>query len=183
MSRQVAAAGILNSRSGGRSMSVRKHLCWLIGALALSACQSQPSATPEADLIQARARLSADVQQCSKTYNFDPNAPGLPQHTLVPNELSWRQCAYEAVRDYEKANPALAPSYNSLIDEDNLMTNALMHGKMTRSERHTKIMKLLDEINSAEQRQINETREGNSKKQEQIRDMYNMFRSFGGAGG
>jgi hypothetical protein len=159
-------------------MNVMLHLIWLAFAAALSACQSQPVAPSEATLIQARARLSADIQHCSKTYNFDPDAPGLPQRKLAPNELSWRQCAYEAVRDYEKSNPALAPMYNSLIDEDILMTNALMQGQMTRSERHAKIMHLLDQIKTAEQEQIDETREDQAKKEQQMRNMYDLFRVF-----
>jgi len=159
-------------------MNITKRLCWLIGATALSACQSQPVTPSDVTLIQARARLSADIQQCSKTYNFDPDAPGLPQQKLAPNELLWRQCAYEAVRDYEKSNPALAPMYNSLIDEDGLMTNALMHGQMTRSERRAKIMHLLDQIKSAEQEQIDETREDQAKKEQQMRNMYDLFRTF-----
>ncbi len=160
------------------------HLLWLlVAASTFSACQTQPPAPSATELVQARARLTANVQQCSRTYNFDPNAPGLPQQRLARNELSWRQCAYDAVRDYQKANPELAPLYNSLIDQDNLMTNALMHGEMTRRQRHAKIMQLLAQIRTAEEKQINQAREDEAKKQEQIRAMYNMFRSFGGAGG
>ena len=71
--------------------------------------------------------------------------------------------------------------YNSLLEQDNLLTNALMHGKITRSERHAKILQLLHKIKVAEQEQINESRSEQAKKQEQVRNIYNMFRDFYGS--
>jgi hypothetical protein len=165
--------------SGEFSVSFRQPLCFL-AYLTFTACASETPKPTETVLVQARARLSSEVDQCSKRYNYDPyTVVGKPQRALLPNELSWRQCAYQAVMNYEKANPALAPLYNSLLEEDNLLTNALMRGEITRSERQAKILQLLDKIKVAEQEQINETRLEQAKKQEQVRNIFNMFRDFG----
>ena len=161
-------------------MNAARQLLWVTCLTAItSACTGQPATPPETDLVQARARLYSNVDLCSKKYNYDPyTVVGKPARALAPNELLWHQCAYEAVRDYEKANPELAPLYNSLLDQDNLMTNAMMHGQMTRSERHTKILQILAQIKTAENDQINKSRLDQEQKQEQMRNMYNMLREF-----
>jgi hypothetical protein len=87
-------------------------------------------------LSEARDRLTAAIDTCSKAYHYDPFSPArLPERAIPANEFSWRQCAYKAVGEYERANPSLAPMYNSLINQDHMMANAIMHGQMTRSER------------------------------------------------
>ena len=38
----------------------------------------------------------------------DPNqTAGVAENALAPNELAWRQCAYEAVRAYAEEHPSL----------------------------------------------------------------------------
>ncbi len=161
-------------------MNVMRHLFWFLCAAAIAACESQPEVPPEAYLIQARARLSSDIQQCSRTYRYDPDSvAGLPERALAPGELLWHQCAYEAMRNYEEANPPLAPLYNSFIEQDVLLTNGLMQGQMTRSQRRTKIVRLLARIKTAEQEQIDGSRAEEEKKKRQVRNMYDLFRSFG----
>ncbi|MBV8121316.1 MAG: hypothetical protein JO081_15425 [Alphaproteobacteria bacterium] len=161
------------------------RLAWryvgLIGGLILVACPGRAAMPSEANLIQARDRLSAEIQRCSSVYHFNPDAPGLPQRKLAQNELAWRHCAYQAIKDYQKSNSTLASLYNSLINEDILMTNAFMHGQVTRSEWRATITQQLTQINAAEQKQIEEAQGYQSQKQQQLRDIYNMFRSFTGA--
>jgi hypothetical protein len=152
----------------------------VLSAAVLVACQN-PAPTPaQTQLIAARDRLTAAIRHCTLIYHFDPDAPDLPQRQLAPNELAWRQCAYRAARDYERANPALAPLYQSLIDEDIAMTNAIMRGQMTRSERRTKIMRTLSQIRTAEENQIAMAQADQAQKQEQMRDIYNTIRAFTG---
>jgi hypothetical protein len=162
-------------------MKLVQRLLWVTCWTAItSACTSQPPPPSENALVQARARLASEVALCSQKYNYDPNIiVGKPQMALAPNELSWRQCAYEAVRDYQKVNPELTPLYSSLLDEDNLMTNAMMHGQMTRSQREAKMLQLIAHIKAAENEQISKTRLAEEQKQEQTRNIYNMFRDFG----
>ena len=89
--------------------STQRLLCHMLDSDNLGVHKPTPAPSENA-LVQARARLSSEVALCSQKYNYDPNTiVGKPQMALAPNELSWRQCAYEAVRDNQKANPELAP--------------------------------------------------------------------------
>jgi hypothetical protein len=163
----------------GFLMNLARQLRWLTYAALASACSNPPTGLSEPELLQARARLSDEIQQCSRKYKYDPNnVAGLPERALVPDELQWHQCAYDGMRIYGKSNPALAQQYNLLIDEDMLMTSAIINGQMTRSQRRARTAKLLDEIKVAEQEQISASRLQEATKEQQTRNIYDLFRSF-----
>ena len=97
----------------------------------------------------------ADLQQCTGRYGYDPNQTAeLAENALAPNELPWRQCAYEAVRAYAEAHPSVGDLYTQLINEDITMTTAIQQGTLTRSERRARIEALLIQIRAAEDSQI-----------------------------
>jgi hypothetical protein len=159
-------------------MNGRAHLAWFTWLIALSACASQPASMEP--LAEARARLASEIQQCSKTYSYDPRtAVGIPENALAPSEPQWHQCAHDAVRSYQKVNLLLAPLYDSLIDQDIFMTNAIMHGQMTRSERHARISQILEEIRTAEEKQIAQAQLQQAQRDQATQNVIDLIRRLG----
>ena len=147
-------------------------------------CTSQGAAT-HADAaasgsIAARDKLVADLHQCSQQYGYDPKrAQSVAENALAPQELQWRQCAYDATRNYEQANPALKSQYEQLIAEDIEMTTAIQQGRMTRSQRRARIEELIGRIKSAEEAQAKATATEQDRQMEQVRNVVENARGFG----
>jgi hypothetical protein len=165
-------------------MTVR--LFSLLGiALLIAACSSSQtsskSSSAAAPLMQARAKLVADVRACSGMYAYDPNSTaGIAENALAPQELQWRQCAYDAVRTYEHANPALTSRYDQLITEDMQMTTAVQQGTMTRTHRRARIQELVAEIKAAEEQQVQSAGAEQELQAEQVRNVVDSMRGFAG---
>ena len=152
----------------------------LMGAIAGCSSKSSSTSSTAAAPIAARDTLIADIQQCSQRYGYDPaHVQGVAENALAPQELPWRQCAYDAVRAYEQANPALSGRYEQLIAEDIQMTTAIQQGTLTRSERRTRIEALLAQIRSAEEEQANAAAVDQARQMEQIRNVVDSARGFG----
>ena len=101
-----------------------------------------------------RPQLIAALNECTRTHGYDPEqTAGVAENALAPNELSWRQCAYDAVRVYAEGNPSLGDLYARLINEDIAMTTAIQQGSLTRSQRRARIETLLGQIRAAEDAQ------------------------------
>jgi hypothetical protein len=155
-------------------------LVMLIGAIAGCSSKSPSASSAAAAPIAARDRLIADIHQCSQRSGYDPaHVQGVAENALAPQELPWRQCAYDAVRAYEQANPALSSRYEQLIAEDIQMTTAIQQGSLTRSERRTRIEALLAQIRSAEEAQANAAAVEQARQMEQIRNVVDSARGFG----
>ena len=133
--------------------------------LALAACTSGGSgsrssgagdtAAAKADtLVDGREKLVAALKDCSGRYDYDPEAAGLPENALAPNELEWRDCAYAAAREYTRVNTALAVDFTTLIDEDQRLTQAVAGGQMTRTERRQLLQPMIEGIRQKEEEQI-----------------------------
>ena len=122
------------------------------------ACASEPTDARAASpslLSLLHHQLVAALKDCTGRYGYDPNqTAGVAENALAPNELPWRQCAYEAVRAYAEEHPSLGGLYTQLINEDITMTAAIQQGTLTRSERRARIETLLTEIRAAENSQI-----------------------------
>lgn len=130
--------------------------------------------------MAARDKLVADIGQCSQRYGYDPrSATGIAENALAPQELPWRQCAYDAVRVYEQANPAMASRYEQLISEDIGMTTAIQQGSMTRSQRRARIEELIAQIKSAEEAQVQAAATEQERQMQQIRNVVDNVRGFG----
>ena len=159
----------------------------LLGAaLLMAACSSgQTSSTSSsvtAPLMQARDKLIADVKACNAQYAYDPNsATGVAENALAPHELEWRHCAHDAVRRYERANPALTSRYDQLIAEDIQMTTAVQQGTMTRAQRRTRIQELVAEIKAAEEQEVQAAGVEQERQTEQVRSVVESMRGFAGA--
>jgi hypothetical protein len=102
----------------------------------------------------------------------------MPERGLAPNELQWRQCAYDAVRDYEQANPTMAAQYQQLVAEDISMTTAMQDGSMTRTQRKARLEELLEQIRVGEEKQIQADAAAQEEQSQQVRDLVEGFRGF-----
>lgn len=128
----------------------------LAGAVAVvTVCTSAPTTKAATILSMLRPQLIAALNQCTRTHGYDPEqTAGIAENALAPNELPWRQCAYDAVRAYAKESPSLGDVYAQLINEDIAMTTAIQQGSLTRSQRRARIETLLGQIRAAEDAQI-----------------------------
>jgi hypothetical protein len=100
---------------------------------------------------KSRQQLVTELNQCTLAHGYDPKqTASIAENALAPNELSWRRCAYEAVRTYAEGHPSLNEQYMQLINEDIRMTKAIQEGSLTRSQRRARIEGLLAEIRAAE---------------------------------
>ena len=136
-------------------MMLRMRHVVLAGAVAaVAACASAPTKTSPAALSMLRPQLRAALDQCTRTHGYDlTQTAGVAENALAPNELPWRQCAYDAVRAYAEGHPSVGGLYAQLIDEDIAMTDAIQQGSMTRSQRRARIETLLGQIRAAEDAQ------------------------------
>jgi hypothetical protein len=131
----------------------------LVGAVGVVVvCTSAPTdalAASPSLVSLLHKQLVAALSECTGRYGYDPDqTAGVAENALAPNELPWRQCAYEAVRAYAKEHPSLGGLYTQLINEDITMTTAIQQGTLTRSERRARIEALLTQIRAAEDSQI-----------------------------
>ncbi len=148
--------------------------------LVVTACESQSTTTgaSSADVIEARDALIAELKQCTLNHGYDPNAAGLPETALAPNELPWRQCAYDAAHRYGRAHPAVSDRYEQLITEDLQMTTAIQQGTMTRSQRRIRVEQLIEQIKAAEDAQIKAAASEQERQQQQLRNVVDGARGF-----
>jgi hypothetical protein len=146
----------------------------------VTACESQSTATSTSSdtVIAARDTFVADLKQCTLKHGYDPNAAGLPENALAPNELPWRQCAYDAAHKYGQAHPAVSDRYEQLITEDLQMTSAIQQGTMTRSQRRTRVEQLIEQIKAAEDAQIRAATSDQERQQQQLRNVVDGARGF-----
>lgn len=143
------------------------------------ATQAPPQTSP-GPTVQVRQTLNADMRTCTQQYGYDPaKTAGVAENTLAPNELEWRQCMYRALGSYAKANSAIAPMYESLINSDIAMTAAVKEGTMTRSQRRARIEQLVAEIQTAEDK-INTA--ATAKQQQQTQEFNNTISAIRGLG-
>jgi hypothetical protein len=106
--------------------------------------------TPE----EGRAKLDAELAQCTQRFGFDPAASDLPERALASGERSWRECAYEGVKKHMIPNSTIPDVYLQLIGEDRTLTDRLDRGEITRTERRQRLDQLIERIRNAEREKI-----------------------------
>jgi hypothetical protein len=123
--------------------------------------------------------LAADVRACSAKHGFDPaTATGLGEKELAPQELQWRQCAYDAARRYIDRNPPMRGLMEQLIAEDIQMTSAIQQGALTRSERRSRVQGLLAQLREAQQTQISAAAAAQERQAEQLSNVVEGLRGL-----
>ena len=103
--------------------------------------------------LSIRAASMDQIRICTETIGYDRATVKVAENEIAPNELKWRQCAYDVIRSYAKSHPELRHMYESLVAEDITMTTGIQQGTFTRTERRQRLDKLLDQITTAELRQ------------------------------
>ncbi len=95
--------------------------------------------------------MDAHLAECTEKYAYDPNeAEGLGEYDLAPQELGWRRCAYQGVREIMIPNTRIPDAYRQLIDEDRAMTEKIQRREMTRSERRARLDQILESVRAHE---------------------------------
>ena len=165
-----------------RPLSAHAGVAALILALAAGCTTGESTYEAKAEqagaLQAARDRLHQELRDCGTRYNYDPNDPSLPERGVTPNELEWRQCAYDAARNYTSVNTPLALDFATLIDEDQKMTQALATGQMTRSERRERLRPLIAAVHEKEVNQIEAIEADQARKDELARQTIEGLRGF-----
>jgi hypothetical protein len=153
-------------------------------AVLVAACATPDGASqgggqePAQQVVESRNMLTADVRACSAKHGFDPaTAAGVGERELAPQELAWRQCAYDAARRYIDRNPPMRGLMEQLIAEDIQMTTAIQQGTLTRSERRSRVQELLAQLRAAEQQQI---RAATAQQERQAEEMGNVVEGIRG---
>jgi hypothetical protein len=106
--------------------------------------------TPE----EVRAKLDAELAQCTQRFGFDPAAGDLPERALAAGERTWRECAYEGVKKHMIPSSTIPDVYLQLIGEDRTLTDRLDRGEITRAERRQRLDELIERIRNAEREKI-----------------------------
>lgn len=150
-----------------------------VATITACATQSTPTVAAEQPIIGARDKFVAAVRSCSDRYSYDPDkVTGVGEKALAPQELQWRQCAYDAARTYGGTNRQVAGMYEQLINEDIEMTTAIQQGNMTRSERRTRNEQQLARIRNAEEKQIKEAATAQDRQTQQVQQIVNGMRGL-----
>jgi hypothetical protein len=129
-------------------------------------------------LREARQQLIADLRSCSERYDYNPNDPNLPENGLAPHEQEWRQCAYDAARNYTRVNTPLALDFATLIDEDQKMTEELAAGQITRSERRERLQVLIEAVHDKELAQLEALEADPAREQDLVRQVTEGLRGL-----
>jgi hypothetical protein len=151
--------------------------CAIVGAAGCSSGSS--TSQTQSPLSAARQQLIDELRQCTSTFGYDPrNVTGIAENQLAPNELQWRQCAYDAVRSYGRSHPTLTGRYEQLINEDITMTNAIQSGASTRSQRRQRIEELIAQIKDAEESQAQTAAAEQAEEMDRVRQVVDGMRGF-----
>jgi hypothetical protein len=147
--------------------------------VAACAAPGEPTEGGEQQVVDARNMLTADVRACSTEHGFDPaTATGLGERELAPQEVKWRQCAYDAARRYIDRNPPMRGLMEQLIAEDIQMTAAIQQGTLTRGERRSRVEQLLGQIRDAERKQMLAASAEQERHAEEVSNVVEGIRGF-----
>ena len=101
------------------------------------------------DIDAARDALEQRMATCAERTGYDDQAT-LDQNVLGPGERQWRACVYEGIEELVMPVSAIPDAYGRLISEDRVMTDLIERGKITRSDRRTRLDKLVSTIEAEE---------------------------------
>jgi hypothetical protein len=143
-------------------------------ALALTACASQQSSTTasQSGLSEARDKLVSDMGQCRQKYGYPEAGTDVAENAIAPNELKWRDCAYDAIQDYARSNPSMMGKYLQLVDEDQMVTYGIERHTMTRRDRGYRLNGLLAEMKKMEEEQVRMAKVDQARQSEQVQAVY-----------
>ena len=133
---------------------MRNHLIrtLLFAVLAAGfASQGTAETQPPSPFEEGYINFEAVLEQCTGKYGYDPdNPPKLGKYELAPNELEWRSCAYDGIRQHLIPNSKSPGLYQNLIALDKEMTAGIQKGIVTRKQREETIENAIDNIETQE---------------------------------
>jgi hypothetical protein len=99
----------------------------------------------------AEKKLVEHMAQCSEKYGYDPKkSSDLGEYELGPMEREWRSCVYEGIRTVIIPRTSIPEVYENLIEQDRDMTDAIEKGRLTRSQRESRVNNLIQTIRARE---------------------------------
>lgn len=136
-----------------------RNISKFASAVALLVCgcatDSRQAVSGGAYMEREHGQFKAQLNDCSKTYNYDPdNPPKLGEHELAPTERAWRSCVYDGVRKYLIPASVTPGLYENLITTDQILTDNIEKKLITRSQRKNKIDEMISYIDSQEANNI-----------------------------
>ena len=123
---------------------------WILGSFLFL----DPDRAITAELESWDQRWSALEERlaiCTSRHGYDADEMNqLGEYVIGDGELAWRECAYESLMYTMAKQSPIADAYRRLILEDQRLTNGIIAGEVTRSERQQQVLTYLDKIHLAE---------------------------------
>lgn len=147
----MAPAMLPAEENGGEEMTFRVIVAVALVGL-LTACAGEQSASmhEKTAVEMAHERFLTYLDNCSKTYGTDPRTATVGENELVVHEQEWRACAYEGIRTIIVPASSFRQDYEKMIAEDQVMTDKVARGEMTRTERRARLDSMREEIATKE---------------------------------
>ncbi len=101
-------------------------------------------------VAEAWTALEGRLAECSAETGLAESELGLAEDALAPGERAWRACAYAAIETLVIPRTRIPDAYRRLITEDRILTDLIEQGKVTRSQRRTRLDKLVAELERGE---------------------------------
>jgi hypothetical protein len=122
----------------------------LVGLLAACAGEQGAPKHEKTAVELSHERFLAYLDNCSATYGTDPRTATVGEKELVAHEREWRSCAYEGIRTIIMPASTYSQDYAEMIAEDQVMTEKVAQGEMTRTERRARLDAMREEIAAKE---------------------------------
>lgn len=116
-------------------------LCGL--AVLVAACDTLP-------VRDARARLDAHIEDCSRRHDYHPDQAAAGEQGLAPGEPAFLECVYAGVERLVVPHTAVPGDYRRLVARHRLWSAAVAAGDMTRGERRARTEAMLEAIEARE---------------------------------
>ena len=135
------------------------------GFLPAAGCTVSDNGSPQTAsafyMKDAHDKFRAHLAGCSARFGYNTevaNAQG--RYQLAPNELAWRDCAYEGVRSTLLPSTKHPELYTALIEKDRAMTQQIQARRMTRVQRRQQLDVSFARIEEQERREALQARPG-----------------------
>lgn len=125
----------------------------LLAAFFVATCFAAKNDATAYNPAHFKQTVRSGMKSCSERFDYNPDA-AIGETSLGKNERAWRACVYKIIEEKIIPKTRVPDMYKSLIAEDRAMTNAIQDGRLTRSQRRSRLEQLANEISAAEAAQI-----------------------------
>jgi hypothetical protein len=130
------------------------HAAWaaLATGLLLAGCGGGTAGYDAPEVSQEVAGVPQALRQCTVETGYNPDVSNqIPDTQLAPGEEDWRDCAHDAFDSILGPLMKDPDQLDALIEEDETLTEAILEGTATRSQRRQVLSARLNSIRTAEQ--------------------------------